>query len=100
MYIYEETIADVVSELFRSRVPKRLVEYWNDQYTGITSPAYITSWEDLSWVLRSEYEAYAIGTSDSEERQEILCSHCIAKNEYARKTGYNLELQPYEAYHS
>ena len=90
MYINEETIADAVSELFRSRVPKRLAEYWNDQYSGISSPAYIKNWKDLSGILRSEYEAYAIGLRDSEEQQEILCSHCIAKNEYARNTGYNL----------
>ena len=99
MYINEGTIADAVSELFRCKVPKRLAEYWNDQYAGISSPAYIKSWEDLSKVLRSEYEAYTIGSRDREEQHEILCSHCAAKNKYARNTGYNLELQPHEAYH-
>ena len=96
MYIDEDMIADAISELFCYRVPKRLAEYWGDQYVGITSVRHIKSWADLGNVLKSEYEAYKIGAKDIMEQHEIICSQCMAKNKYTRETGYRLELQPYE----
>lgn len=96
MYINEDMITDAMSELFRYMVPKRLAEYWNDQYTGSGSPSYVKNWADLGGILKSEYEAYAIGRKDSEEQHEIMCSQCIATNKYTRETGYKLELSPYK----
>ena len=95
MYINEDTIADAISELFRYMVPKRLAEYWNDQYAGAGSPPYVKNWADLRGILKSEYEAYTIGRKDCEEQHEIMCSQCIAANKYTRETGYKLELLPY-----
>ena len=43
VYIDEDMIADAISELFCYRVPKRLAEYWGDQYVGITSVRHIKS---------------------------------------------------------
>ena len=96
MYINEDTIADAISELFRYMVPKRLAEYWNDQYAGAGSPPYVKNWTDLGEILKSEYEAYSIGIKDSEEQHEIMCSQCSAANKYTMETGYKLELLPYK----
>lgn len=100
MYISEDTIAEAVSELFRYKVPKRLAEYWNDRYAGIASPSYIKKWTELSEILKSEYEAYSIGIRDNEEWHEIICGQCTAINKYTTKTGYKLELLPYETCHN
>ena len=99
MDINEDTITDAISELFRYRVPKRLAEYWNEQYAGSISPTYIKNWADLSGVLQSEYDVYAIGIRDNEKQHEIICSQCFAANKYAMKTGYQLKLLSYEVPH-
>lgn len=95
MDINVEMIDDAISELFHYRVPKRLAEYWNEQYAGTVPASHIKNWAELSRVLKSEYETYSIGIRDSMDQHEITCSQCMAKNRYFRETGYRLVLEPH-----